>query len=175
MFMSLQVHLFGAALGGFLAQKFAEFTRPCPRVASLVLCNTFTDTAVFKFSEQAPLFFAMPAPILRGLIMGGLETESPDPGIRRACAFMEERLEGLGQAVLASRLSVNCAPAHVAPQELAELPVTVINVWDESALCDKVKEEVSKSYPHAKMAHLKTGGNFPFLSRSDEVNLHVMV
>lgn len=50
-----KVHLFGAALGGFLAQKFAEFTRPCPRVASLVLCNTFTDTAVFKFADQASL------------------------------------------------------------------------------------------------------------------------
>ena len=50
-----KVHLFGAALGGFLAQKFAEFTRPCPRVASLVLCNTFTDTSVFKYSEQSQL------------------------------------------------------------------------------------------------------------------------
>ena len=51
-----KVHLFGAALGGFLAQKFAEFTRPCPRVASLILCNTFTDSEVcsyltFKFSS----------------------------------------------------------------------------------------------------------------------------
>ena len=43
-----KVHIFGAALGGFLAQKFAEFTRPCPRVASLILCNSFTDTTVFK-------------------------------------------------------------------------------------------------------------------------------
>ena len=43
-----KVHLFGAALGGFLAQKFAEFTRPCPRVASLILCNTFTDSEVQK-------------------------------------------------------------------------------------------------------------------------------
>ena len=41
-----KVHLFGAALGGFLAQKFAEFTRPCPRVASMILCNTFTDSEV---------------------------------------------------------------------------------------------------------------------------------
>jgi maspardin len=50
-----KVHLFGAALGGFLAQKFAEFTRSCPRVASLVLCNTFTDTAVFNYADQSQL------------------------------------------------------------------------------------------------------------------------
>ena len=50
-----KVHLLGSALGGFLAQKFAEFTRPCPRVASLILCNTFTDTSVFSYSETAPM------------------------------------------------------------------------------------------------------------------------
>ena len=48
-----KVHIFGAALGGFLAQKFAEFTRPCPRVASLILCNSFTDTTVFKVGGRA--------------------------------------------------------------------------------------------------------------------------
>ena len=48
-----KVHLFGAALGGFLAQKFAEFTQPCPRVASLVLCNSFRDTTVFNYEDQA--------------------------------------------------------------------------------------------------------------------------
>jgi hypothetical protein len=45
----------GSALGGFLAQKFAEFTRPCPRVASLILCNTFTDTTIFKFAESVSM------------------------------------------------------------------------------------------------------------------------
>jgi len=46
----------GSALGGFLAQKFAEYTRPCPRVASLILCNTFTDTSIFRFTESAPMW-----------------------------------------------------------------------------------------------------------------------
>ena len=50
-----------------------------------------------------------------------------------------------------------------------------MDVWDESALSDQVKEDLFKSYPKAKKAHLKTGGNFPFLSRSDEVNMHIMV
>ena len=50
-----RVHLFGAALGGFLAQKFAEHTRNCPRVASLVLCNTFTDTTIFKYFDITDL------------------------------------------------------------------------------------------------------------------------
>lgn len=44
----LQVHLFGASLGGFLAQKFAEYTHKSPRVHSLILCNSFSDTSIFN-------------------------------------------------------------------------------------------------------------------------------
>lgn len=50
-----QVHLFGASLGGFLAQKFTEYTHRCPRVLSLILCNSFTDTSVFQYGDSAPL------------------------------------------------------------------------------------------------------------------------
>ena len=32
-----------------------------------------------------------------------------------------------------------------------------------------------KCYPNAKRAHLKSGGNFPYLSRPDEVNLYIQV
>lgn len=32
-----------------------------------------------------------------------------------------------------------------------------------------------KCYPEAKRAHLKSGGNFPYLSRADEVNTHLEV
>lgn len=74
-----KVHLFGASLGiftvnywsnsnsnydstendewffsgGFQAQKFAELSAHCPRVVSLILCNTFTDTSVFSYNESA--------------------------------------------------------------------------------------------------------------------------
>ena len=39
----------------------------------------------------------------------------------------------------------------------------------------QVKEDLYKCYPNAKLGHLKTGGNFPFLSRSDEFNLFITV
>ena len=32
-----------------------------------------------------------------------------------------------------------------------------------------------KCYPDSKRAHLKSGGNFPYLSRSNEVNLMIQV
>lgn len=39
--------------GGFLAQKFTEINAHCPRVVSLVLCNTFTDTSIFSYNDSA--------------------------------------------------------------------------------------------------------------------------
>ena len=48
-------------------------------------------------------------------------------------------------------------------------------VFDESALSQRCKEEMYKCYPDAKRAHLKSGGNFPYLSRSNEVNLMIQV
>lgn len=53
--------------------------------------------------------------------------------------------------------------------------MTVLDVFDEYALSSPVREELYKCYPNAKLAHLKSGGNFPYLSRSDEVNLYLQV
>lgn len=170
-----RVHLFGAALGGFLAQKFAEHTRNCPRVASLVLCNTFTDTSIFKYSEEAAAFWLMPSVVLKRLVMTGLEGGQMDQQMVDATDFILERLESLGHAELASRLTLTCAPAHVEPQNVNDLPVTIIDVFDECALTQEVREETYKFYPSAKLGHLKSGGNFPYLSRGDEVNLYLSI
>ena len=50
------MHLFGASLGGFLAQKFVEHTARSHRVQSLILCNAFTDTEIFDQTVAAPAY-----------------------------------------------------------------------------------------------------------------------
>lgn len=50
-----------------------------------------------------------------------------------------------------------------------------VKVFDQSALSLEAKEEMYKLFPNARRAHLKTGGNFPYLCRSAEVNLYVQV
>ena len=83
-----RIHILGAALGGFLAQKFAEVTRDCPRVASLILCNTFTGMvgskrntfykcyffrqAIFNFNDEATSIWMLPTLVLRRMILTGL-------------------------------------------------------------------------------------------------------
>jgi len=170
-----KVHILGSALGGFLGQKFAEFTRKCPRVASLVLCNSFTDTSIFRHTEDASTFWVMPALVLRTLVMKGVDVKNKDPLILDASDFVMERLESLSQEELASRLTLTCAPAHVEPQNVNDLMVTIIDVFDDCSLVQEVREETYKYYPYAKLAHLKSGGNFPFLSRGEEVNLHISI
>lgn len=46
---------------------------------------------------------------------------------------------------------------------------------DYSAIPQQLKDQLSERYPGARRAYLKTGGDFPFLSRPDEVNLHLQV
>jgi hypothetical protein len=48
-------------------------------------------------------------------------------------------------------------------------------VYDRCALSQVVKDEMYKCYPDARRAHLKSGGNFPYLSRADEVNVYLQV
>ncbi|KAJ9583766.1 hypothetical protein L9F63_021890 [Diploptera punctata] len=170
-----RVHIFGASLGGFLAQKFAESTLNCPRVVSLILCNTFTDTSVFNYSESAALFWLLPSLVLKKMVMGNFTSFQVDSGIADSIDFMVERLESLTQQELASRLTVNCVSCYIEPQKLVGIPVTILDVFDEYALSNAVREEMYKFYPSAKLAHLKSGGNFPYLSRSDEVNLHLQI
>ncbi|XP_068620618.1 maspardin-like [Battus philenor] len=170
-----RVHIYGASLGGFMAQKFAELTKNCPRVASLILCNTFTDTSVFEYNDSSALFWLLPSIVLKRMLMGNFTMDKVDQRITQSIDFMVERLESLNQSELASRLTLNCTPCYIQPQQLNNIPITIMDVWDESALSSSVREDLYKSYPQAKLAHLKSGGNFPYLSRSDEVNLHLLI
>jgi len=70
---------------------------------------------------------------------------------------------------------MNCVNCYVEPQKLNGLSITILDVFDDYALSNAVREDMYKCYPTAKLAHLKSGGNFPYLSRSDEVNLHLQV
>lgn len=59
--------------------------------------------------------------------------------------------------------------------ETSQLISTCLQVFDDSALTTSVKEELYKCYPDAKRAHLKSGGNFPYICRSAEVNMHLQI
>ncbi|XP_050442457.1 maspardin-like [Adelges cooleyi] len=174
------IHLFGASLGGFLAQKFVEFSTIVhqPKVVSLFLCNTFTETSIFKYKEAAVLFWILPAIVLKKMVLTNFTSREAyhDTQIVDSIDFMVELIESLSQADLASRLTMNCLNSRVNTSLMRGLKtVTIMDVFDNYALGSPVKEKVYKEYPDAKLAQLKSGGNFPYLSRSDEVNLHLQI
>uniref|UniRef100_A0A671EJ71 Maspardin n=1 Tax=Rhinolophus ferrumequinum TaxID=59479 RepID=A0A671EJ71_RHIFE len=170
-----KVHLFGASLGGFLAQKFAEYTHKSPRVHSLILCNSFSDTSIFNQTWTANSFWLMPSFMLKKIVLGNFSSGPVDSVMADAIDFMVDRLESLCQSELASRLTLNCQNSYVEPHKIRDIPVTIMDVFDQSALSTEAKEEMYKLYPNARRAHLKTGGNFPYLCRSAEVNLYVQI
>ena len=171
-----KVHIFGASLGGFLAMKFAEFSSSCPRVNSLILCNSFADTSFFNREHLASSFWLCPVKILRNIICKNVYSGgSEDMSIVRSVSFMLNRLNQLSQKQLASRLKLNCAENYVKPHLVNDLPVTLLDVFDVNALTDQVRENLYKCFPESKKAHLKSGGNFPYLSRASDVNLHIQI
>lgn len=115
-----QVHLFGASLGGFLAQKFAEYTHKSPRVHSLMLCNSFSDTTIFNqtwtanrfkkkqtkkkawrqiyrgiaqtWSAFGHSFWLMPAFMLKKIVLGNFAKGPVDSKMADAIDFMVDRV-----------------------------------------------------------------------------------
>jgi len=162
-----KVHLYGTSLGGYLAQCYAQF-RPA-RVESMILNNAFCDTQYFIDNAPcAAMFSIMPEFMLKRIILGNFPTGTQETEIANSIDFMVEQLECLTQSELAGRLTLNCIPGPLKPG-------AVTLTLDDVALPENLREEVYKFYPDARIAHLKTGGNFPYLSRADEVNMHIQI
>jgi len=172
-----RVHVLGASLGGFLAQKFAESSHQSRRIHSLFLVNSFADTSVFNHTDSAVMFWMTPTTLLKKLVMGSssMQTNSTDQSILDAIEFMTQKLDTLSQPELASRLTLNCLNCYVEPQRLQKLDITLLDVFDHCALSQSVRDELYKLYPDARRAHLKTGGNFPYLSRWEDVDMHLTI
>jgi len=171
-----KIHLFGTSLGGYLAQCYMQY-RPA-RVLSLVLNNTFSDTQYFHDNAPcAAMFSIMPEFMLKKILLENFPQQQLENEIAKSVDFMVDQLEALSQGELSSRLILNCTLGFLKPGEVGIPPenITIIDTLDDVALPEKVRDEVYKFYPDARVAHLKDGGNFPYISRADEVNMHLQV
>lgn len=171
-----EVHLFGTTLGGYIAQCYAHF-RP-HRVLSLILCCSFADTSYYAnanpFSE---VFNWTPDFMLKRLLLSNFPTTELEAEIANSIDFMVQQLETVKREDLGSRLNLNCTVGPLVKEELTlnESNITIIDVLDDVIVPERVREGVYKAYPNARQATLKTGGNFPYLSRADEINMYIEV
>ncbi len=132
----------------------------------------------------------MPEFVLKRMILNNFPQGQLEPDVADSVDFMVQQLETLNQSELASRLTLNCLESTLKPAELPfdKTKITMIDVCvllpfnysphqclDEVALPERVREELYKLYPEAKIAELRVGGNFPYVSKPDEVNLYIEV
>lgn len=169
------MHLYGTSLGGFLAQLFAHH-RP-RRVKSLVLSNTYLDTRSFAAAMPwAPFVSWTPSFLLKRYVLTGIRDGPHEPFIADSVDFAVSQVETLSKDDLASRLTLTVETASV-----GSLPphsdsfITIMDTNDYCAIPQVLKDELTERYPEARRAYLKSGGDFPFLSRPDEVNLHLQL
>ncbi|XP_038679780.1 maspardin-like isoform X1 [Tripterygium wilfordii] len=168
------IHLYGTSLGGFLAQLFAQH-RP-RRVKSLILSNTFLDTRSFAAAMPwAPVVSWTPSFLLKRYVLTGIRDGPHEPFIADSVDFVVSQVETLSREDLASRLTLTVDVATVGSLLLSDSFITVMDTNDYCATPQELKDQLSERYPGARRAYLKTGGDFPFLSRSDEVNLHLQL
>ncbi|KAJ6712324.1 ACID CLUSTER PROTEIN 33 [Salix viminalis] len=168
------IHLYGTSLGGFLAQLFAQH-RP-RRVRSLILSNTFLETRSFAAAMPwAPVVSWTPSFLLKRYVLTGIRNGPHEPFIADSLDFVVSQVETLSKDELASRLTLNVDAASVGSLLLSDSFITIMDTNDYCAIPQQLKDQLSERYPEARRAQLKTGGDFPFLSRSDEVNLHLQL
>eukprot|EP00746_Dinoflagellata_sp_MGD_P009336 gnl/MRDRNA2_/MRDRNA2_118953_c0_seq1.p1 gnl/MRDRNA2_/MRDRNA2_118953_c0~~gnl/MRDRNA2_/MRDRNA2_118953_c0_seq1.p1 ORF type:complete len:360 (+),score=60.78 gnl/MRDRNA2_/MRDRNA2_118953_c0_seq1:105-1184(+) len=169
-----KVHCFGAALGGFLVQHYASLYPK--RVKSLILCNSFCSTRIF--SESAP-FISMvhitPTAVLRKFVLNSFPEFFSELKVKQAADWVAQQVADMDGTDLASRLSLNCLASVVGPLQLDDSAITLIETNDKTMVPNESRIEQRNRYSGAKVAQLKSGGDFPFLSRYDEVTLFIEV
>jgi len=120
----------------------------------------------------------LPEIILKKYVLSYFPTKELPMNIIDAIDFMVEKVESLKRKVLSSRITLNNNPG---PLEINDFPIdqskiTIIDVNDETFFVpENLREEVCTAFPVARQAKLKVGGDFPFISVFDEVNMFIEV
>ncbi|XP_021320937.1 uncharacterized protein LOC110437083 isoform X2 [Sorghum bicolor] len=105
----------------------------------------------------------------------GIRDGPHEPFIADSVDFVVGQVETLSRDDLSSRLMLNVDVASIGSLMLPDSLITIMDTNDYSAVPQQLKEQLNERYPGARRAVLKTGGDFPFLSRPDEVNLYLQL
>ncbi|KAL7099600.1 hypothetical protein ACP275_09G094600 [Erythranthe tilingii] len=115
----------------------------------------------------SPIVGWTPSFLLKRYVLSGIRDGPHEPFIADSVDLVVAQVQTLSKDDLASRLSISVDAASVGHLMLSDSLITTIDV--------KLKDQVTERYPGARQASLKSGGDFPFLSRPDEVNLHLQL
>ncbi|CAL4941329.1 unnamed protein product [Urochloa decumbens] len=116
-----------------------------------------------------------PSFLLKRYLLTGIRDGPHEPFIADSVDFIVGQVETLSRDDLSSRLMLNVNVASVGSLMLPDSLITIMDTNDYSAVPQQLKDQLYERYPGARRAVLKTGGDFPFLSRPDEVNLYLQL
>ncbi|GJN41367.1 hypothetical protein PR202_gn00734 [Eleusine coracana subsp. coracana] len=116
-----------------------------------------------------------PSFLLKRYLLTGIRDGPHEPFIADSVDFVVGQVETLSRDDLSSRLMLNVNVASVGSLMLPDSLITIMDTNDYSAVPQQLKDQLNERYPGARRAVLKTGGDFPFLSRPDEVNLYLQL
>merc|ERR1712232_282879 len=117
----------------------------------------------------------MPGPLLRKVILDAFPQGGMELCVKQAIDWVALQVHELTGADLASRLKLNCTPFTVGPIALDQCRVTIIESNGETMVPEELRRQLRGVYPDAWIAQLKSGGDFPYLSRPDEATLFIEV
>jgi len=176
LFKPKQIHLVGTSLGGYIAQCYAQY-KP-KQVASLVLCNTFCDTKYFADrSTSVSLYKYTPGLLLKKMLLASFPTCELEAKVADSIDFVVKNFDPLTQEEVASRMILNCTlgPLNAADLPISREKITLIDANDDVIINETLRDQLQVVYNGAHLGIIKSGGNFPYLSRPEDFNMHLEV
>ncbi|GFE52952.1 acid cluster 33 protein, putative [Babesia ovis] len=179
--------VFGSDLGGYLLQLFVE--KYPESVLSIVLCNSYRRTDSFSSSPELRGFYGRFFSVLPHMILRNIFVDSyicpvnnrrvlKIPVIEQlAREFMSSELDQLSASDLGSRISLQMSTDYV--DDLGYRGWTADKILiietNNNNIPEDLNEDMRTAYSGAKIATMKNGGDFPYLTKPDEIVTFLMV
>ncbi|KAK1933478.1 hypothetical protein X943_003833 [Babesia divergens] len=180
--------VFGSDLGGYLLQLFVE-TYP-ESVCSIALCNSYRRTDGFSSSPDfrglyGRLYSVLPHMILRNIYIDsyicppkGPRSATKVPVLEHmAREFMAHELDQLSASELGSRISLQMSTDYVDDYVIRRISPNRILIIETSNnnIPEELNDDMLVAYRDAKIATMRAGGDFPYLTKPDEIVTFLLV
>jgi maspardin len=184
-------HILGSGLGGFLAQNFAR-VHPS-RVISLILVNSFCSTESFKIETEYVLFipygfsfsffplrapyslFNIPDGSFKNTVFQRYAGDDSEPSIASATSFEYSQFDSIPRSQMISRLTLQATPETIIEPPVLPKNITVLTSFDVGDELLKLSESLVETFNGCRSLFFKTGGLHPYISRTEEFNMYLLV
>ncbi|EAN31490.2 Alpha/beta hydrolase family protein [Theileria parva strain Muguga] len=179
--------VFGSDLGGFLLQLFVQ---SYPNLlSSIILCNSYRKTDDFSISPAfrevyGNLYMLLPHVILKNLYIEYYicpKTEDINERVelreQYAKEFMACELDHISASDLGSRITLQLTCDYVYNKDLngfSQEKILLIETINNN-IPHNLKQDIKLWYSNSKVGYLKSGGDFPYLTRPDEIAIFIQV